>query len=70
MLFESLPLILIPASGVRKISPSHYYSKGSLIGPLREFILLGGYPLNVLSRPLGPETRSCCGASRDNQSLE
>ena len=27
-------------------------------------------PLLVLSRPLGPGTRSCCGASRDNQSLE
>ena len=70
MRFETLPLILIPALalGVRSLSPSVpllLERKSSLIGPLREFILFDGYPLLVLSRRLGPGTRSCCGASRD-----
>lgn len=55
MRFETLLLIYLPApaSGVRSLSPSLYYSKGSLIFPLREFILLGGYPLCIVRR-LGP----------------
>lgn len=47
--------------------PSLYYSKGSqvLLDPFGNSFFFDGYPLNVLSRRLGPGTKSCCGASRD-----